>query len=639
MAPLLPDVSVKPTEANREAHGSGGLWTLALGSVGVVYGDIGTSPIYAFREAMLATNDGGTAVSHSAVLGILSLIFWSLILIVTLKYVIILTRADNKGEGGTLALMALAQRAFGGARGYLIFLGIVAAALFYGNSLLTPALSVLSAVEGGAIALPALHEFVILIAIVILFLLFFLQSRGTARVARLFGPITCLWFLVIAVLGIAHIIQNPAVIAAINPIHGARFLIDHGYASLLTLGAVFLAVTGGEALYADLGHFGRRPIQLAWFGLVLPALVLSYFGQGALLLRDPVAVTNPFFLLAPGWGQLPLAVLATAATAIASQAVITGTYSLTQQAIQLGLLPRLEIQHTSGTHFGQIYMPRVNTILLVGVLLLVILFQSSTALAGAYGIAVSGTMVVTAVLAILVVWKAWHWSLLAALALMLPFALIDSAFLGANLLKILSGGWFSVIVAILLMIVMLTWRRGTGILLAKTRRLEIPLVDLCNKLEADPPRRVAGTAIFLTSDPASAPTALLHSLKHFKVLHENNVVLTVMTTDTPRVDPDDRVTMDWISKSFARMTIRYGFMESPNVPKALAVARKLGWTFDIMSTSFFLSRRSVMASARSGMPLWQDRLFILLARNADDASAYFQIPTDRVVEIGTQITV
>ncbi len=639
MPASVPKLDARSSRPNDVAEHVPRLWTLVLGSIGIVYGDIGTSPIYAFREAMLAATEHGAPVSEAAILGILSLIFWALILVVTLKYVIILVRADNSGEGGTLALMALAQRAFGGARTYLVLLGVVAAALFYGNAVLTPALSVLSAVEGGAVAWPALEGLVLPIAVVILFLLFYVQSRGTAGVALLFGPITCVWFLVIAILGFAHILTNPEVLAAINPLYGAEFLLEHGFVSVLTLGAVFLAVTGGEALYADLGHFGRRPIQIAWFGLVLPSLVLTYFGQGALLLGHPEAVTNPFFLMAPGWGQLPLAVLATAATAIASQAVITGAYSLTQQAIQLGLLPRMEIRHTSGLRFGQIYIPRVNTFLLVGVLLLVGIFQTSTALAGAYGIAVSGTMVVTAVLAILVVWKSWKWRLVAALALMMPFVIIDSAFFVANLLKIPSGGWFSVALAGLLIIVMLTWRRGTAILFAKTRRQEIPLLDLVDKLETRQPQRVAGTAIFLTSDPASAPTALLHSLKHFKVLHENNVILTVLTADTPRVDPDDRVTMDWVSKSFARMTVRYGFMENPNLPKALVAARKLGWTYDIMSTSFFLSRRSVKASAVSGMPLWQDRLFIVLARNADDASSYFQIPTDRVVEIGTQISV
>jgi KUP system potassium uptake protein len=631
--------AVASANGNGHSHRRPGFWGLVVGSIGVVYGDIGTSPLYAFREAAHTASQVDGLLDESEVLGILSLIFWSLILVVTVKYVIILIRADNKGEGGTLALMALAQRGLGGRSGFVILLGIVAAALFYGNAVITPSLSVLSAVEGGKVSWPELEPYVLPITIVILVLLFAVQSRGTAKVALFFGPITCVWFAVLAVIGVIHIVSNPAVLAALSPHYGAQFLVAHGYLSLLTLGAVFLCVTGAEALYADLGHFGRRPIQVAWLFFVLPALVLNYFGQGALVLRHPGTAVNPFFLMVPDWGQIPLVILATAATVIASQAVITGAYSLTQQAIQLGLLPRQEIRHTSETLFGQIYMPRVNIFLMVGVILLVGIFRSSSALAGAYGIAVTGTMVVTGVMAIVVFWRTWHWSLLAALALMVPFVVIDTAFLVANLLKIVQGGWVPVAFGLFLVIVMLTWRRGTRILFDKTRRLEVPLLDLVENLEKHPPHKVPGTAIFLTGDPTSTPTALLHSLKHFKVLHENNVILTILTADTPRVDPDERVTMDWVSKSFSRMTVRYGFMESPNLPKALAIARKLGWTFDIMSTSFFLSRRSVRASAHSGMPLWQDRLFIVLARNADDASSYFQIPTDRVVEIGTQVTV
>ena len=641
MAQAAPASKGGLVEANGNGHHSEktGFWPLTIGSIGVVYGDIGTSPLYAFRESMAAANGGSGVVDEAAVLGILSLIFWSLILVVTAKYVIILTRADNNGEGGSLALMALAQRAFGGSRAWIVLLGIIAASLFYGNAVITPALSVLSAVEGSEVAVPALKPFVLPITIVILILLFAMQSRGTAKVATFFGPITTLWFVVIGIIGLIHIASYPAILAALNPYYGIKFLISHGFISLLTLGAVFLAVTGAEALYADLGHFGRKPIQVAWLGLVLPALVLNYFGQGALVLRRPETVENPFFLMVPDWAQMPMVVLATAATVIASQAVITGAYSLSQQAIQLGLLPRLEIRHTSATQFGQIYMPRVNTFLMVGVLLLVGIFRSSSDLAGAYGIAVTGTMVVTAIMAIAVVWKVWNWSLLGALALMVPFLIIDVAFLAANLLKIVQGGWFPLALGVFLMVIMLTWRRGTRILFDKTRRLEVPLLELVNKLEARPPHKVPGTAIYLTGDPTSTPTALLHSLKHFKVLHEHNVILTISTADTPRVQPHERVTMDWISKNFARMTVRYGFMESPNLPKALAIARQLGWTFDIMSTSFFLSRRSIRASANSGMPLWQDRIFIVLARNADDASHYFQIPTDRVVEIGTQVTV
>jgi KUP system potassium uptake protein len=400
-----------------------------------------------------------------------------------------------------------------------------------------------------------------------------------------------------------------------------------------------LAVTGAEALYADLGHFGRKPIQTAWVGLVLPSLAVNYLGQGALVLANPKALENPFFLLYPEWALLPMVVLATAATVIASQAVITGTYSLSQQAIQLGLLPRLEIRHTSEAHYGQIYMPRVNSFLLMGVLLLVALFRSSSALASAYGIAVTGTMVVTGIMAFVVIWKVWNWSVIAAAALMAPFLFIDLTFLSANLLKVIEGGWVPLAFGGLVMIVMYTWRRGSRLLFEKTRRQEIPLHDLVRMLERKPPVRVPGTAVFLTSTPESAPTALMHSLKHYKVLHEHNVILTIETEHAPRVDPAERVAIEGVGETFTRVVLRFGFMETPNVPRALAIARKLGWTFDIMSTSFFLSRRALKPAARSGMPRWQDRLFILLARIANDATDYFQIPTGRVVEVGTQVTI
>jgi KUP system potassium uptake protein len=602
-------------------------WGLTLGSVGVVYGDIGTSPLYAMREAVLAAVGPNAAAGEEVILGILSLIVWALILIVSVKYVIILLRANNNGEGGTLALMALAQRAVRGRGLAVIGLGMISAALFYGDAMITPALSVLSAVEGLEVVQPALHAYVVPLAVLILFALFAVQSRGTARVASFFGPITLVWFVALAAAGAWHVSQNPTVLGAINPVHGVSFLLSHG-------------VIGAEALYADLGHFGPRPIRTAWFSVALPALTINYLGQGALLLANPKAIENPFFLLYPEWALLPMIGLATAATVIASQAVITGAYSLTRQAIQLGLLPRLEIRHTSESQFGQIYMPRVNTLLLIGVLLLVILFKSSGALASAYGIAVTGTMVVTATLALIVVWRMWKWPLWAAAALMVPFLLIDLTFLGANLLKVFQGGWVPLLIGGMVMVVMLTWRRGARILAAKTRRMETPIDGLIESLEKKKQLcRVPGTAVFLTADPDSAPTALLHSLKHYKVLHEQNIVLTMITESTPRVSASERVRIEPLGDSFQRVILRFGFMETPNVPKALGLARKEGLSFDIMSTSFFLSRRSVRPDARSGMPVWQDRLFILLARNADDASSYFQLPTDRVVEIGTQVAV
>jgi KUP system potassium uptake protein len=623
---------------NGEPQSRASFWALTIGSVGVVYGDIGTSPLYAFREAVTAASASGS-VTRDAVLGVLSLILWALIVVVTLKYVLILLRADNKGEGGTLALMALAQRALGKSAGAVVLCGIISAALFYGDAMITPALSVLSAIEGLKLVTPAFDHYIVPLTVLILVALFAVQSRGTAKVAAFFGPVTALWFIAIAIPGLVFVADNPEVLLAFNPAYAVAFLASHGVIGLITLGAVFLAVTGAEALYADLGHFGKRPIQVAWVGLVLPSLAINYLGQGALVLADPKAIENPFFLLYPGWALLPMVVLATVATVIASQAVITGAYSISQQAIQLGLLPRLEIRHTSQEHYGQIFMPRVNTFLLVGVLFLVLMFRSSSALASAYGIAVTGTMVVTGIMAFVVVWKVWHWSPLAAAALMTPFLLIDLTFLGANLLKVHDGGWVPLVLAAAVMVVMYTWRHGSRLLFEKTRRQEISFDDLVRMLEKKPPTRVPGTAVFLTSTPDAAPTALMHSLKHYKVLHEQNVILTIETADTPRVHSSERVRMEQVGETFSRVTLRFGFMETPNVPKALAIARKHGWQFDIMATSFFLSRRSLKPSAQSGMPLWQDHLFIMLTRIANDATDYFQIPTGRVVEVGTQVTI
>jgi KUP system potassium uptake protein len=622
-----------------EAPAKVGFWALTLGSIGVVYGDIGTSPLYALRESVLAAVGPGNPASEPVVLGILSLIIWALFLVVTAKYVLILLRADNHGEGGTLALMALASRALGRSTGIVILLGIISGALFYGDAIITPALSVLSAVEGLKIVTPAFDAYVVPITVVILVALFWVQSRGTASVAAFFGPLTVVWFICIAAAGLWHIGQNWHVLYAFSPYYGVHFLLHHGLIGFYTLGAVFLVVTGSEALYADLGHFGRGPIRFAWLVVVLPALILNYLGQGALVLADPKTIENPFFLLYPDWALLPMVLLATAATVIASQAVITGAYSLTQQAIQLGLLPRLEIRHTSESLFGQIYMPRVNSMLLVGVLLLVALFRSSSALASAYGIAVTGTMVVTAMMSIIVIRRVWGWPLVGALALMLPFLFIDLTFLTANMLKVVEGGWMPLALGALVMSIMYTWRRGSRLLMEKTRRQETPLDSLVRSLEKKPPIRVPGTAVFLTSDPSSAPTALLHSLKHYKVLHEKNVILTIETADTPRVDPAERVRIEPVGQTFSKVVLRFGFMETPNVPNALAIARKLGWQFDIMSTSFFLSRRTLKPAVHSGMPRWQDRLFIALTRTANDATDYYQIPTGRVVEVGTQVTV
>jgi len=627
-----------PSVTDSASHDKSNLWALALGSVGVVYGDIGTGPLYAFRVAVVAAVESGP-VRRDIVLGVLSLILWALIVVVAIKYVLLLLRADNNGEGGTLSLTALAARGFGRRTALVFLLGVVGASMFLGDAVITPAISVLSAVEGLTLVTPAFEHSVVPLTIAILLGLFAGQSRGTARVASFFAPVMVIWFVAIAAAGLLHIHDDPGVLAAVNPLYAVAFLYGHGHIGLVTLGLVFLVVTGAEALYADLGHFGRRSIQTAWFGLVLPALLLNYFGQGAKVLADPAAIENPFYKLVPETLLLPMVVLATAATVIASQAVITGAYSLVRQAIQLGLLPRLAILHTSASQAGQIYIPRVTGALLVGVLLLVGLFRTSSALASAYGIAVATTMVVDGLLAFIVIWKVWHWPLWRVGLVVAPLVLVDAVFFSANLLKLLEGAWAPILFGASMVLLILTWRRGTNILAQKTRRSEVPLDTLLASLQKHPPHMVPGTAVFLTSQPEFAPTALLHNLKHNKVLHEHNVILTIVTTDTPRVPDDERVKITVRSSRFSLMALKFGYMESPNVPKALAIARKHGWHFDIMSTSFFLSRRALKPAAHSRMPRWQDRLFIGLAKSASDATDFFHIPTGRVVEVGTQVVV
>jgi KUP system potassium uptake protein len=646
MSNVVNESSVSAPHAH--SHGVPGrpssLVALTLGSIGVVYGDIGTSPLYAFREAVTAAGGGGP-ITLDIVLGVLSLILWSLIIVVTAKYVLLLLRADNNGEGGTLSLTALAARALGRRTTLVFLLGVVGASMFLGDSVITPAISVLSAVEGLKLsqelkaAIPNFDNFVVPLTIAILCGLFAVQKRGTGNISNLFGPIMVIWFVAIAAAGIVHIADYPGVWVAINPLHAISFVATHGHIGLVALGAVFLAVTGGEALYADLGHFGRKPIQTAWFALVLPSLLINYFGQGAKLLADPTAIEHPFYRLVPETLLLPMIVLATAATVIASQAVITGAYSLVAQAIQLGMLPRLAILHTSAEHAGQIYIPRVTVALLVGVLLLVGLFRSSSSLASAYGIAVTTTMVVDGVLAFIVIWKLWQLKLWQAALLVIPLIVVDSTFFAANLLKVHDGAWAPLLFGIAMVTMILTWRRGTTLLAQKTRRSEVPLNTLIRSLEKSPPHIVPGTAVFLTSDPEFAPTAFLHNLKHNKIMHEHNVVLTIITTDTPRVPDGERVVITPVSEHFRRVALKFGYMEQPNVPKALAIARKHGWSFDIMATSFFLSRRSLKPSSKSGMPRWQDHLFIGLTKSASDATDFFHIPTGRVVEVGTQVTV
>jgi KUP system potassium uptake protein len=614
-------------------------WTLALGSIGVVYGDIGTSPLYALKESLSAASSGGQ-LTREMVIGVMSLMLWALTIIVTLKYVLLIMRADNYGEGGTLTLMALLQRVMGRNFIVLSMMGMAGAALFYGDAVITPAISVLSAVEGLKLVAPTFDPFILPLSMAILVGLFVVQSWGTAAVAAGFGPVMMIWFVVIAIGGIINLFDDFTILAAINPIYGIEFLINHGHAGLLALGAVFLTVTGAEALYADMGHFGRKPIQLAWLIVVFPALALNYLGQGALLLSHPEKLENPFFLLYPDWALLPMVLLATVATIIASQAVISGAFSLTQQAIQLGLLPRMEIRRTSETEKGQIYIPRVNWLLLIAVLYLVFAFKSSGALAAAYGIAVTGTMVITSIMAFFVIWKCWHWSLAIAALIIAPFITVDAIFLMANLLKIIEGGWIPLAIGAGLMILMLTWRRGTQVLADRTRRDEVQLGSFIQTiLNSSSIARVPGTAVFLTGSPDTTPTSLLHNLKHNKVLHEHNIILSVVTEDTPRVADADRISLELLSDRFSRITLRFGYMESPNVPKALAACRSRGLKFDVMSTSFFLSRRSLRPASQSKMPHWQDKLFINLARSADDASQYFHIPSGRAVEVGTQITI
>ncbi len=631
--------SLAQTHPRTPAMPGAGFLALALGSIGIVYGDIGTSPLYAFREAMLAAGGHGGAVRPDDVLGVVSLILWALMIIVTLKYVTVLLRADNQGEGGTLSLLALAQRALGYAAPGIVIVGGIGAALFYGDALITPAISVLSAVEGLKLVTAQFDPYILPITLAIIVGLFLIQSHGTAAVAAWFGPITLVWFVAMAIGGAAQVARDPSVLMAINPLYAASFLVHNGLIGLVALGAVFLAVTGAEALYADLGHFGRWPIQFAWLCVAFPALTLNYLGQGALVLNDPAALENPFFLLYPDWALLPVVVLATLATIIASQAVITGAYSLTRQAIQLRLVPRMKILHTSEFQAGQIFMPSVNFLLMVGVLGLVVAFGSSSKLASAYGIAVTGTMVVTAMLAMVVVRRLWGWPIWGTMALIVPFLIIDLVFLGANLMKFLEGGYVPLLIAGAIGTIMWTWIKGTAILAAKDRDSEIPLHALLRTLERRPPPTIPGTAIYLTQHPDFAPVALMHSLKHFKSLHERNIILTIVTADVPRVPAQDRIELAAVDPRFQRLRMTFGFMEEPNVPLELERYQAPGWTFEIMTTSFLVSRRALRLAAQSAMPAWQSRLFIFLARNAADASAYFHIPAGRVVEIGTQVNV
>ena len=613
------------------------LWKLVLGSIGVVYGDIGTSPLYALRESLHAAGRDG--LTKGEVIGVISLLIWTLILIVTVKYVLLIMRADNRGEGGTLSLVALVQQALRRRPVWLLSIGVVGISLFFGDAIITPAMSVLSAVEGLALVTPGFSPFVVPLTLAIIVVIFVVQNRGTEQVSTFFGPIMVVWFVVMAGLGLWHLPGDWEILKALNPGHAVGFLLTEGWASFIVLGSVFLAVTGGEALYADMGHFGRRPIRLAWAGLVFPALTLSYLGQGALVLAHPEAAENPFFLMAPDWALLPLVVLATAATIIASQAVISGAFSMVQQAVQMGLLPRLEIQHTSDTQYGQIYLPRINFILGVGVVVLVVAFGSSTNLASAYGIAVTGDMVITTILAFVLFYKAWKWPLWLSLSVIVPLLTIELQFLAANMLKVLDGGYVPLAIAATVVLLMWTWVKGTIYVQKKARAGNVSLETLIGMLKKSHPAAAPGTAVFLTSDPEMAPSALMHNLKHNHVLHSQNFIVTVGVATTPTVPESDRITIERLSDNFARIRLSFGYMEQPNVPRALALARKSGEKFDIMSTSFFLNRRSFRPARNSGLPVWQERLFIAMTKSASDATDFYRLPSNRVVEMGQQLAI
>ncbi len=630
--------------ANPHDHRDSSILKLAAGAIGIIFGDIGTSPLYAFRETFAGAHP--LALDDLHIRGVLSLIFWSMMLVVTIKYVIIIMRADNKGEGGSLALLALISRA-GSAKarwsGGLVLLGVFATALFYGDSMITPAISVLSAVEGLTVVQPGLQPLVIPIAVGLLIGLFFIQSRGTARVASLFAPIMLVYFFTIAVLGIINIAERPEILNAFNPWWAVQFFITDKWLAFLALGSVVLAVTGAEALYADMGHFGKKPIRIGWMAYVLPALVLNYFGQGAMVLNASPAeaaetIQNPFFLLAPEAFRLPLVILATLATIIASQAVITGAFSVTQQAIQLGFVPRLRITHTSASAAGQVYIPVVNWTLMVMVLVLVLTFQTSSALAAAYGIAVTGAMLIDTCLLAVVLFSLWNWKPWLALPLLALFFLIDIAYFAANLTKVPEGGWFPLLVGLVGFTLLTTWAKGRKLMLERMREAAMP-ISIFVKSAAGSATRVPGTAVFMTTASDGVPHALLHNLKHNKVLHERVMLLTVKIEDVPYVAEEQRFELTDLGQGFYRLVIRYGFMQDSDVPAALAKVEKCGPAFKMMDTSFFLARQTLLTSSRPGMAVWREKLFAWMLRNAESAMEFFRLPTNRVVELGSQVEI
>jgi len=611
---------------------------MSLGALGIVYGDIGTSPLYSLRECFHGAH--GVPPTHANVLGVLSLVFWALIVVVTLKYHVYVLRMDNRGEGGILALMGLVHKESGkqtGFRRLIVPLGLFGAALLYGDGIITPAISVLSAVEGLEVATPAFTKFVVPITIVILIGLFLFQKHGTGRIGSVFGPVMLLWFGTLAVLGISGILRDPSVLAAVNPAHAIHFFARNGFHGFLVLGAVFLVATGGEALYADMGHFGERPIQVDWFGFVGPSLILNYFGQGALLIHNPEATSNPFYRLAPGWALYPLLVLATAATVIASQAIISGAFSLTRQAIQLGYLPRMRIDHTSAREIGQIYVPGVNWALMFACIALVLGFGSSSRLASAYGVAVTTTMVITTILAYFAARHVLGWNIAAAVAVTAAFLFADLAFFGANMVKVVHGGWFPLAVALAVFTLMATWRRGRQILFDRIQEVGMSDGDFLKSIARHLPPRVSGTAVFMDRTIDEIPLPLLHNLKHNKVLHEKVVLLTIVTEEVPYVSDEEQAEVRELGAGLYRLVARYGFMETPEVPALLTNVEIPGVSFDPASTTFFLGRETLLATSRPGMAIWRERLFSWMVRNAEGAALYFRLPPNRVVELGAQI--
>ena len=628
------------SSAESSADGKTALRTLVIGAIGVVFGDIGTSPLYTMKEAFYGPH--GMPLGTLNVLGIVSLVTWSLVMVVAVKYVSFIMRADNKGEGGIMAMMALAQRASRGhprMRRMVVLFAILGAALFYGDGVITPSISVLSAIEGLEVTAPSLDHYVVPLTVLVLLALFWFQRHGTGRVGSVFGPVMALWFSAIGAIGVWNILQHPFVLRALNPWYAVQFFQQHQWGGFLALGAVVLCVTGAEALYTDMGHFGRRPIRLAWFGFVMPGLLLNYFGQAALLLHHPEAARNPFYLAAPDWARIPLIVLATAAAVIASQAVISGAFSITRQAIQLGFIPRMQVVHTSTEAIGQIYLPWVNRFLFVMVLAVVIGFRSSNALAGAYGIAVTGTMAIDTTLFLVVARRMWNWDIARVTAVAVVFLTIDLSFFGANTLKVPDGGWFPLVLGVALFTILTTWRRGRELVMREIKQSGLALEPFIASISEHPPTRVAGTAVFLTSNADAVPHALLHNLKHNKVLHERNVILTGETLETPFADPGERIQIEDLGHQFYRVTLRYGFAEDPDVPQRLRRCAAKGLGFDMMDTTFFLSRETIVATERPGMALWRDKLFAFMARNALPATAFFRIPSNRLIELGTQVEI